>query len=514
MIQDNQFNLTAFFLERLRTKVSAEKCIFQTSNNTVSLKLLENSVKKLSSQLIKYVSKNDSVILLLNDSPDLIFSFLSIIAVGGIPICLNPKLSNERISHILSNSASKVIVCENDLTEELTESFNEVTILQRGKSKNDKCFSVSQLIANGNNSWQEYCFKSADDLCVLQYTSGSTGVPKGVMHSAMGILSFCEIFAGNHLRISPQDILYSAPKIFFGYGMGNSLFFPLYCGATAILDEKWPQVDFILENLKMFSPSIFFAVPTLLRALLKADLKIEVLRNLRVLFSAGSPLTPTLYDKVAQKWGKYVVDGVGATELGHVFLTNDINNPLAISGAPLPGYQVEFVKNLQAASKKVKEGELFVKGPSVAMGYLNNDKETSLKFCNGGYHTGDVFRQLDDGNYEYLGRTDDHFKSKGQWVIPIVLENLVLEEFEYLSEVALVGSYIDGEVTPTLYVTLSSQELNEDQIRAQLKAFFKNNFDSHCRPQKIIFMNKFPKNENGKLKRKELELNFLEKVPQ
>lgn len=496
-MSESKINLTSVLFKQYLRSNSSESTLYITSSGSmVRFQDFRSKVELLAGVLEKRVASGEAVMLMLNDTPDLAALFLAVIAIGAIPISLNPKLALADTRWIFEDCDAKLAVCEESRFDELSGFLGENVFAINGLDK---------WLAEANKDWNYYKLKDKSEFCLLQYTSGSTGKPKGVKHSTAGILSCCKLFAKDHLKISPGEIIYSVPKVFFGYGMGNSLFFPLYCGACALLDYRWPTPQLVKANLKQFKPNIFFGVPAIYKGLIESDDDQDIFGHSRVLFSAGSPVTPHMFNKVYSKWGKWLVDGIGATEVGHVFLSNDIDNPLPVTGKPLPGYEVRLVNgNLEDVSDR-ERGELLVKGGSVADGYLNNEEESHAKFLqNGFYRTGDIFKKNEDGYYQYLGRVDDHFKSKGQWVIPITIENKLLDHFDEIAECSLVPGYMDGEISPVLYLVPQITVKDAGKLNDEVSQFLKEHAESHTRPAIINTIAQLPKNENGKLKRKSL----------
>ncbi|WP_051686906.1 AMP-binding protein [Microbulbifer sp. HZ11] len=461
------------------------------------------SVRALASELESVINPGDHILIMLNDSPSLAQMFLAIIAVGGVPAIINPKIRCETIEAMISQKTPAFIVTSFEKAHTLPHWSDIEIILLEEDLQADNGLSPEQYgFAKGNPEWDDFYETSSEALCYLQYTSGSTGTPKGVMHSAAGTLAFCEAVAGKLLSLNNQHVCYSAPKMFFGYGMGNSLFFPLYAGCTAILDDAWPTPKGIIDNITRYMPSVLFAVPAIYNALQgHASL---IARSIEHAVSAGAPLPETEY-RYWLKQGVEVCDGIGATEVGHIFLANRPGNTRAgATGRVLPGYECMLVDdNGDEISAPDTQGVLLVRGDSVSSGYYGQHEKTSEKFNQGWYRTGDNFVMDADGYYYYRGREDDMFKVNGRWVTPALIEQSLLVQFPSLLECALVPS--SGGATPSQPILFLVADQKIVTARSVLE-FVQNRFDSYMHPVEILYLDSLPRNDNGKVVRKEMTM--------
>ncbi|MFD2786728.1 AMP-binding protein [Hymenobacter rubripertinctus] len=483
----------------------------------LSRQWLQQRVLNVASNLASLkVTPDDRVLLLMHDSPYLIVSFLAMLAIGAIPVLLNPKISPENLRHLLLDSRARVVIVDDQEADRLTD------VIERSSYVN------LHITHGAADHWQVYNYKLRrfplewflqDDalaygfefypkkptsIAFWQYTSGTTGPPKAVQHSQEVMLSSIRHFAQGVLQLGPDDRIYSVAKMFFGYGLGNSLFFPLATGAVVWLDAGWPTVQRIDADIQEFRPTVLFGVPKVYSLLSQYPemLALPAWQQVRVFFSAGSYLTAELNQKWYALTGKYITDGIGTTEMGHVYLSN---RPDAVTpgqtGLPVPGYEVKLVPaGPVPLAADVCRGELWVK-PSFTPGtYWENEPTNQCKFQEGWYKTGDVFSRAEDGSYRYLGRNDDLFKINGRWVMPGEVEDLVIHHFE-VEECALVGiSGADGNTEAALFYSSKETIIGLEHLMQHLRP----QLEGYKMPKHSFRLQEFPRNDNGKLLRAEL----------
>jgi len=360
------------------------------------------------------------------------------------------------------------------------------------------------LPADADPAWDDFRRRDREDLVLLQYTSGTTGRPKGVMHSGRSALGSCFAFAEGRLGLTADDVFYSAPKAFFGYGMGNSLFFPLFLGASAVLDPRWPTVETVTENVARLRPTALFAVPTLYRKLLERDDLWPRDAAVRLAFSAGSPLSHDLRQDWRARFGLDLFDGIGATELFHVFATTYPSSTKPGSlGRVVDGFRHRIVDRDGRPVGPGEAGTLLVAGPSVALGYLGLEEATRRKFADGWYRTGDLFSQDADGDLFFHGREDDTFKVFGRWLVPLEIESLVKARFESVDDAFVVPGHDGyGEDRPVLFLVTADADFAglADAVRTAIAAAM----ESYKVPALVLPLEAPPTNENGKVRRSAL----------
>jgi anthranilate-CoA ligase len=463
------------------------------------------------------VAADDRVVLMLYDTPALPILFLAAVAVGAIPIAVNPMLRRLTLTHILADSGAAVLVVERDQLQRIAAEMNPLVgtalVVQDMYPAGDHADAsdvphVTTWLDAGPDGFDGFHPQSADSIAFWQYTSGTTGQPKAVCHTQHGMLASTSLFAQGVLGLGPDDRIYSVPKMFFGYGQGNSLFFPLLTGATACLDSRWPTPSLVLENVRTFRPSVLFAVPTIYHQMLHGrDLRAADLSSVRIAFSAGAPLKALTFERWRSEYGIEILDGIGATEVGHVFLTNHPGRARsARTGTPVAGYDVRLIDAGGQAVAANGEGVLLVSGPSVSAGYWQRPAETAAKFEGGWYRTGDRFRRDESGYYEYLGREDDLFKVHGRWVAPLEIENLVLASHEDVTEAAVVAVETEMELcVPVLFVAAKiDDDAHAADLEARVLGDLAGRLEEYKLPRHCWAVSELPRNDNGKVVRARL----------
>lgn len=487
-----------------RLDFDPDTAVYHYRGQTLSRLQCRTYILSQASQLARLLKPGDRVVLALNDSPSLACLFLACIAVGAIPAVINPKSREQALADIAADCQASLVVREADAPS-LSDPLAPLTLRAAAGRPLLDDFSLDALVGPADLDWSAFHRQDPAAACFLQYTSGSTGAPKGVMHSLRNTLGFCRAFATELLALQAGDRLYSIPKMFFGYGMGNSLFFPWFSGASALLDDTWPSPERVLENLVAFRPRVLFGVPAIY-ASLRPQAR-ELLSSVRLAFSAGSPLPRGEFEFWAAH-GLEICDGIGATEVGHVFLANRPGQARADStGLPLPGYECRLVdREGHTIEEAGRQGVLLVRGPGLSPGYWRASEEQQARFAGGWYRTGDLFERDESGAYRHCGREDDLFKVNGRWVVPTQVEQAICRHLPEVSEAVLVPTCrLHDGLRPTLFVTLATP-LDDNQIllAQRIDQHLAEQIPSHMLPSQLHVLPALPRNDNGKLARAEL----------
>ena len=339
------------------------------------------------------------------------------------------------------------------------------------------------------------------------YSSGSTGAPKGALHLHSHLAQTAALYGSGVLGMREDDVVFSAAKLFFAYGLGNAMTFPMHVGASAVLMAERPTPAAVMRVMKELEPTIFCGVPTLFAAIL-ADASLgpgQGSPRLRVSISAGEALPKHVGERWRERFGTDILDGIGSTEMLHIFLSNrhgDVR--YGTSGKPVPGYDVKLVDDSGEPASDGEEGSLWVRGPSSCTGYWNQRERSLATFHGPWTRTGDRYVRDADGYYTYAGRADDMLKVGGIWVSPFEVES-ALAAHDAVLEAAVVGhADEEGLVKPRAYVVLKDRGAASAELADELKAFVKERLAHYKYPRWIQFVDELPKTATGKIQRYKL----------
>ena len=470
------------------------------------------------------VRMESRVAICLLDSVDFPAVFLGAIRIGAVPIPLNTLLTAADYDYMLRDSRAHTLV----VSRELHPSFapilagqpwlREVVVAGEGDGdgggggrpdggSGPGAHRLADLLAAASPDL-EPAPTTSDDVAFWLYTSGTTGAPKGAMHLHRHLVHTVAGYGLAVLGVEPDDVVFSAAKLFFAYGLGNALTIPLYVGATAVLFPGRPTPDAVMKVLREREPTLFFGVPTLYGNILAdpANDRAAGSPRLRRCVSAGEPLPVGVARVWEERFGIAPLDGIGTTELLHVFLTNRPgDHRYGTTGRePVPGYEVALVGEDGEPVPPGEIGELSVRGETAAVAYWNQ-REKSLRAFHGPWtRTGDKYRRDEDGYYVCAGRTDDMLKVGGIWVSPFEVEGALIEHDEVL-EAAVVGCEDgDGLVKPKAFVVLTDPARASPALAAELQRFVKGRLAPYKYPRWVEFAADLPKTATGKIKRYQL----------
>jgi benzoate-CoA ligase family protein len=447
------------------------------------------------------------VLLCMLDSIDFVATFFGAIKIGAVAVPVNTLLTTNDYAHFLRDSRARVLVVSDALYPKLEPALGASPFLKKvlvAKSPLGGPDGGHEHLAArmaGQHETLDPAPTSADDVAFWLYSSGSTGAPKGAMHLQSSLGHTARLFGQGILGIRPDDIVFSAAKLFFAYGLGNAMSFPLSVGATAVLMAERPTPASVFRTLDQHQPSIFYAVPTLFAAIL-ADPGLADARGsnaLRFSVSAGEALPRHVGERWRARFGTDILDGIGSTEMLHMFLSNKPGDVrYGTTGRPVPGYDVALRGDDGQPVADGEEGALWVRGPSAAIGYWNN-RERSLSTFQGPWtRTGDTYIRESNGYYIYVGRSDDMLKVGGQWVSPFEVES-ALGAHDAVLEAAVVGHTDDDGLTkPKAFVVLKPGKTADVK---ELQAFVKERLAPFKYPRWIEFLAELPKTATGKIQR-------------
>jgi benzoate-CoA ligase len=458
------------------------------------------------------------VVLCLLDSVDFPTAFLGAIKAGLIPVPVNTLLTRGDYDYMLADSRARALIVSERLLPQFEGARDRHPSLRHvvvsGTQGHDGLQRLSDLLAAAPRA-AETAPTTRDDMCFWLYSSGSTGAPKGTVHLHASMRGTAELFGRHVLGIREDDTVYSAAKLFFAYGLGNALTFPLSVGATAVLTAERPTPALVSRILRDEAPTIFYGVPTLYGALLShPDLPPADELALRLCTSAGEPLPPDLGRRWARHTGVEILDGLGSTEMLNTFLSNRPGEVrLGTTGRPVPGYRIRLVDEAGADVPQGEIGELYVEGPTSAAFYWNNRELSRRTFLGPWTRSGDRYRETQDGYYVFCGRADDMLKVGGVFVSPFEVEGALLTH-AFVQEVAVVGQADEhGLVKPKAYVVLKpGVPAGEETVRL-LQRHVKDSLAPYKYPRWIDFLPELPRTATGKVQRFKLRREVRDAEP-
>lgn len=445
------------------------------------------------------------VLVCLLDTIDFPSVFLGAIKAGLVPIAVNTLLTSSDFDFMLRDSRAQGLIVSEALLPAFEPILGNQPFLKHVVVSGEKGAGHSRLAELTATAGNEFTAAPtrADDACFWLYSSGSTGTPKGVVHVQTSMRRTAELYAQPILGIQETDVVFSAAKLFFAYGLGNALSFPLSVGATTVLLSDRPTPAAVCRILREHRPTIFYGVPTLYSALLaSADLPKRNELNLRRCTSAGEALPPDVGRRWFEHTGVDILDGLGSTEMLHIFLSNcpgDVR--YGTTGKPVPGYAIRLVDEDGKPVAEGEIGELQVAGPTGAAYYWNNREKSRATFLGTWTRSGDKYTQDQDGYFTYSGRDDDMLKVGGIWVSPFEVESAVASHTGVL-EAAVVGKADEnGLIKPKAYVVLRAEVPPTPELAAELQQHVKSRLAPYKYPRWIEFVDELPKTATGKIQR-------------
>ena len=502
-----RFNFARHILETNAGR--AAKTAYIDDNGSLSYGELEQRVRRFAAGLLAGgIRREERLLLVMLDTVDFPVAFLGALLAGVVPVPVNTLLTSDDYAYMIGHSGARAIVVSAPLLACVQEALGKTAarpelFVAGGAPAEQGLRDMAELLDAEPLAADACADTSADDFAFWLYSSGSTGRPKGTVHSHGNLFWTAALYAKPILGIHTDDVVFSAAKLFFAYGLGNGLTFPLSVGATVVLTAERPTPQAVFRRLTEHKPTIFYGVPTLYVAMLASDAlpeKEEV--ALRVCTSAGEALPREVGEKFRRHFGCDILDGLGSTEMLHIFISNR-NGAVryGTTGQPVPGYEIELRDENGRPVAPGEIGDLYIRGPSAALLYWTNREKSRATFLGDWLRSGDKYVADADGYYSYAGRSDDMLKVSGQYVSPIEVENVMIEHPAVL-ECAVVGKTDpEGLVKTVAYVVLARGATASDALSDELKAFVKGRLAPHKYPREILFVAELPKTATGKIQR-------------
>jgi len=504
------FNAAAWFVDRHIVEERGESVAIECGDRRLTYRDLQEQVNRAGTALKNElgVRPEERVVLLMLDVPEMIAAFFGAIKIGAVPVPVNTRWTAAEYEYVLRDSAARVIMLSDTLQTEAIKAIRACSsvrhVVVAGADLDDaRAIRLEKLLAD-SSAVLEAEPTSRDAPAFWLYSSGTTGRPKGCVHLQHDMAVCADSYARGVLGIREQDRCFSVAKLFFAYGLGNSMYFPLSVGATSIL---WPGAvtpAVVFDIVERYRPTLFFSVPTHYAMLLShtaAEREFD-LSSVRCAVSAGEALPPALFHRFRERFGVEILDGIGSTEVLHIFISNQPGRARpGSSGLLVPGYEARLVDENGQTVPQGELGDLIVRGDSTCAFYWNRHEQTKDTIAGHWIRTGDKYQQDEDGYFWFAGRSDDMLKVGGIWVSPAEVEHLLLEH-PAVQACAVTGREDrDGLVKPVAHVVVREGIASGAELGGVLQQFARQRLAEYKRPRWIEFVDALPVTATGKIQR-------------
>ena len=511
------FNVGDYFLDRNIRQGRGHKVAIYTEKRSYSYNEIQEMANKTGNALRNLgLGIDDRLMMLMFDEPQFYAVFWGAAKIGAVPIPVNTMLTSDDYEYLLNDSRAKALAISEELVPLISKIKGDLPYLRDMiVFTEDEAQVPFKHKVNNAPSTLKTEFTTKDDVGFWLYSSGSTGPPKGTVHSHYSPVCASENFAKKVLMLTEDDICFSAARLFFAYGIGNGMFFPMSVGASAVLNRSRPTPESVFNHLKRFRPTVFFGVPTLYGQMLeykeRQDKEMGVkpdpdgdheLSSVRICVSAGEALPEEIYYRWKKRFGVDILDGIGSTEMLHIFVSNQPGDiKPGSTGKPVPGYELKIVDDDGQEVPCGEIGTLLVKGHSAAQHYWRNMGKTRLTMKGEWLNTGDKYYVDEEGYFWCAGRSDDMIKVGGIWVSPVEVEGCLLQHPAVL-ECAVVGHPdAKGLIKPKAFVVLKNGYTGSEDLIEELKKWTLERLAKYKYPRWIEIVSELPKNATGKIQR-------------
>ncbi len=504
------FNLASFLLDRHLAEGRASKPAVYYENETITYAELAESANRVGNALLNMgVERENRVMICLPDCPQFLAGYFGSMKIGAVPVPVSTMAMPQDYLYYLNDSRAKVLIVHHDLAPVIRNVRSELHHLKHiitvgeaeaGESSYDSLLETASpdLAATQTNK---------DDMAFWMYSSGTTGKPKGIVHLHHDMMYFmpphCEV-----VSMGENDIVFSASKLYFSYGRNNSLESPFLCGAGVVLYPGQPVPEELLNVIEEYHPTLFYSVPSSYSAILahldKTGRTCD-LSSLRHCISAGEPLPKVIFERWLEKFGLEILNCVGSTDVGGIYLSNKpgLIKP-GSSGVLLPGFEGKLADKEGNEVAQGETGSLWIKSDGTAAYYWNKHQKTKESFCGEWFNTGDEFYKDSDGFYWYVGRADDLLKAGGIWMSPLEVEEVLLEH-PSVNQCAVVSAKdAAGLDKPMAFVVLNEGHEPSQDLEGELRDFVRDRIAHYKCPRWFRFAEDLPRTASGKVQRYKL----------
>jgi 4-hydroxybenzoate-CoA ligase len=509
------YNAAADMVDRNVAEGRGAKPAFVDDQETLTYGELQTRCNRMANLLAAYdIPREARIVLLLLDTVDFPVAFWGAIKAGVVPVPLNTLLTTEQYAFILADCRARALFVSAPLLPAVQPILGQLPSLKHVFVSGGEGLSLKSRLRrdllrfrkelNSQAAQFNAVDTCADETAFWLYSSGSTGPPKGVRHVHTSPMETARLYGGGVLGIREDDVVFSAAKLFFAYGLGNSMSFPLSVGATAVLLAERPTPEAVFRVLRQHQPTIFYGVPTLYAAMLaySEGTKENGSRRLRLAVSAGEALPVDIGRAFRARFGVDIIDGVGSTEMLHMYVSNRPGDvKYGTSGKPVPGYEIRLVDENDQEVAANEIGEMVVRGPTASDGYWHQREKNRATFQGHWTRTGDKYMRDEQGYFVYQGRTDDMFKVSGMWVSPFEVENALIAHEAVLEAAVVPKQDADGLLKPKAFVVLKPGRAPVNGLMEELQQHVKAKAGPWKYPRWVEFVDSLPKTATGKIQR-------------
>ena len=502
------FNAAVPFIDRHLREGRAAKAAIRSARGDVTYGELIANVNRCGNALRSLgLQPKHRVLMVVKDCPEFFYLFWGAIKAGIIPVPLNTLLRASDYEYMIEDSRCAALFWSPEFADEVQAALCKAAYSPKVAMPIEGAQSLVSAMATASDELSAVPAGPQGE-CFWLYSSGSTGRPKGAVHLQRDMVVTSQYYGVATLGALEDDVFFSAAKLFFAYGLGNGMTFPLWVGGTSILLEPRPTPAATFETVSRFRPTLYFGVPTLYAAQLKAMESggVPDFSSLRACVSAGEALPGEILERWKQKTGVLILDGIGSTEALHIFISNRMDDcKPGCSGRVVNGYEARIVNESGTEVPPGTLGRLQIKGASTAAYYWNNPEKTRTTMLGEWLDTGDTYYRDEEGYFYYCGRSDDMLKVGGMWCSPFEVESALISHPKVL-EVAVVGRADEAGLTkPEAWIVLESGCVPSAQLEEDLVQHCKKNLASYKSPRWFRFVESLPKTATGKIQRYKLK---------